>query len=217
MTPSYYSAPLTGLYSDRQVPDAPREHACDFLDAASLSNALANEGDALVTPGGARYRAIFLGGSSDHMSLATLQRLATLVEGGATLIGRRPTHRLGLVGDTTAFARLADRMWAGDRETTLGKGRVIASGDADATLATIGVAPSFRLSGGEAGGAVDVPFVERVFDGGAAGSWSIAAPRPSRPRPIFAYRVSSPRSGVPKPAGARRSAIVSSVAKRSCR
>lgn len=160
-------APLTGLYSDRQVPDAPREHAYDFLDAASLSNALANEGDALVTPGGARYRAIFLGGSSDHMSLATLQRLATLVEGGATLIGRRPTHRLGLVGDATAFARLADRMWAGDRETKLGKGRVIASGDTDATLATIGVAPSFRLSGG--GGGADVPFVERAFDGGR--SW----------------------------------------------
>lgn len=160
-------APLTGLYSDRRVPDAPREHAYDFLDIASLSDALANDGGDLVTPGGARYRAIYLGGSSDHMSLATLRRLSALVEGGATLIGQRPVHMLGLAGDKAGFDALADRMWSGRPETMLGKGRVIASNDADAALERAGVAPAFHMAG--AGADAEVPFIERQFPGGR--SW----------------------------------------------
>jgi hypothetical protein len=52
-----------------------------------LTGALSNDGAEVVTPGGARYQALYLGGSSRHMTLPTLRKLAALVEGGANVVG----------------------------------------------------------------------------------------------------------------------------------
>ena len=62
-------APLTGLYGDKAVADAPVNRAYDFVNYDALTGALTNEGGELVAPGGARYRALYLGGSSRKMTL----------------------------------------------------------------------------------------------------------------------------------------------------
>ena len=142
-------APLTGLYSDRAVPDAPKAHGYDFINADALMGALTNDGADLVTPGGARYRALYLGGSSRRMTLATLRRIHALVSSGATVIGQRPEADPGLIGDNAEHARLVGDMWAGGEETALGKGRVIASNNPEAALTRMGVAPDFRAAGPE--------------------------------------------------------------------
>ena len=56
--------PLTGLYGDKAVADAPVNRAYDFVNFDALTSALTNEGDELVAPGGARYKALYLGGSA---------------------------------------------------------------------------------------------------------------------------------------------------------
>jgi hypothetical protein len=157
-------APLTALYEKHVVTDAPKTHAYDFVSADALTGALANDGNELVAPGGARYRALYLGGSSRRMTLPTLRKLAALVEGGATVVGMKPEGDPSLVGNAAEYAALTAKLWKGGEVTQVGKGRVIASTDIEAALASIGVAPDFRFTGGQDGAAI--PFVHRKLADG---------------------------------------------------
>ena len=157
-------APLTGLYGEKAVAVAPWAHGYDFVNADALAGALANDGAEVAATGGARYRAIYLGGSSRRMTLATLRRLAQLVEGGATVVGLAPESSPSLDGDDGAFEALVAKLWPGGAQASVGKGRVIASSDIEAALRSIGVAPDFRFSGGEAG--AKIPFLHRKLADG---------------------------------------------------
>ncbi len=156
-------APLTGLYGDHPVADAPERYAYDFLSADALNNLLHNDGSDVAAPDGARYRAIYLGGSSRHMTLATLKKLAALVEGGATVIGPRPVStpsRMGAAaGDAGEWTALADKLWPGGEIAQVGKGQVLAGTDVEAALGEMGVVPDFAFTGAEAG--AKIPFVHR--------------------------------------------------------
>ncbi len=151
--------PLTALYGDKRVADAPKANAYDFVSADALTGAMVNDGDEVVTPGGARYKALYLGGSSHRMSLPVLRKLAALVEGGATVVGMAPEGNPGLAGDTAEYAALVSKLWPGTDQARVGKGRVLAIKHIDAALAAIGVAPDFRFTGGQDGAAI--PFLHR--------------------------------------------------------
>ncbi len=157
-------APLTGLYGDKAVADAPKAYAYDFVNADALTGALSNDGSELVTPGGARYRALYLGGSSRKMTLGTLRKLAALVEGGATVVGPKPEGDPGRGSAAAEYEALTAKLWSGSGETMVGKGRVIASTDIEAALGRIGVAPDFRFTGGQDG--ADIPFAHRKLSDG---------------------------------------------------
>ncbi|AOR79777.1 glycosyl hydrolase [Novosphingobium resinovorum] len=156
-------APLTGLYGDKPVADAPVAHAYDFLSFDALDTLLKNDGADLVAPSGARYKAIYLGGSSQRMSLAALRKLATLVEGGATVIGNAPVATPGMdgrgQGSDAEWSALVARLWPGAGAARVGQGRVIPGSDVEAALQTIGTAPDFTFTGAAAG--VKIPFVHR--------------------------------------------------------
>ncbi|WJS99671.1 glycosyl hydrolase [Novosphingobium humi] len=158
-------APLTGLYGDKRVADAPTTHAYDFVNFDALVGALTNDGAEIVSKGGARYRALYLGGSSRRMTLAALHRIAALAEGGATIIGLAPEGTPSLSDkDTADYKALVARLWPGSGDAVVGKGRVIASGDVEAALAKAGVASDFRMVGGAAD--AEVPFLHRRWDSG---------------------------------------------------
>ncbi len=155
-------APLTGLYGDKKVADAPKTYAYDFVSADALNDALSNDGAEVVSKGGARYKALYLGGSSSRMTLAALRRLAALVEGGATVVGTKPEGSPSLSGDAAEYAALAAKLWGGNGR--LGKGRIIASNHIEAALTKIGVAPDFRFTGASEG--AEIPFLHRkLVDG----------------------------------------------------
>lgn len=135
-------APLTALFAKAVPGDLPSANAFDFVNPDVLLNQLSNDGPDLVAKSGARYKALYLGGSSARMSLAVLQRIAALVRGGATLIGEKPTGSPRLQDDPAAFARLAEALWGGDN----GKGRVLASHDPDSALAKLGIAPDLTYA-----------------------------------------------------------------------
>jgi hypothetical protein len=157
--------PLTGLYYDKLVADAPIANAYDFVNYDALTKALRTDGDELVTPGGARYRALYLGGSSRKMSLSALLRVAELAEAGATIVGMAPEGNPGQAGDAAEYAALVARLWpAGSDMTSVGKGRVIASRDIDGSLRRIGVPPQFDHAGSH--GRADIPFVHRKLADG---------------------------------------------------
>ncbi|NBC36503.1 glycoside hydrolase [Novosphingobium sp. FSY-8] len=163
-------APLTGLYGLKLIADAPKTRAYDFVNTAALADALRNDGAELVAKGGARYKALYLGGSSHQMSLNTLRRIAELAQGGATIIGVAPTGSPSLQGGQTSaeaaeYAALIARLWPNGATTTaVGKGRVIASTQVEAALDQMGVGADFRMSGGAAD--ADVPFLHRELADG---------------------------------------------------
>lgn len=161
-------APITGLFGQRPISDAPRTHAWDFLNADALEAALVNDGNELVAQGGARYRAIYLGGSSQRMTLKALRRLAALVEGGGAVIGLAPQSSPTLADQTGAsaaeWAALVARLWPGTAKAQIGRGQVVATRDVEAGLAALGVAPDFVA--GDAPSEAQVLFVHRRLDDG---------------------------------------------------
>lgn len=160
--------PITGLFGKKPVADAPTAHAFDYVNADVIGGVLVNQGNELVSQGGARYRAIYLGGSSRQMTLKTLRRLAELVDGGATVIGLAPAGSPALDDAQPAKAAewqsLVARLWPGSGDATVGRGRVLALADVNAGLAKLGVAPDFRMTGGA--GDAQVPFIHRKLDDG---------------------------------------------------
>jgi hypothetical protein len=155
--------PLTALYSDKLVADAPKNNAYDFVNADVVLSALRNDGNELVTPGGARYKALYLGGSSKKMTLPVLKRIAELAEGGATIVGQAPESSPSKGDDPAAFNALVAKLWRGGDTYPIGKGQVTMV-QIDAALAQIKVGPDFRFTGGQEG--ADIPFLHRKLADG---------------------------------------------------
>ena len=156
--------PLTSLYGRGPLKDVPQRYAFDFVNAEVLQNLLDVEGGELVARSGARYRVLYLGGSSARMTLPTLQRIAALAEAGATVVGPAPVSSPALADDAVAFATLVKRLWAGSGVTQVGKGRVIAGRDIEAALLSIGTQPDFQFAKPAADS--EVLFVHRLVSDG---------------------------------------------------
>jgi hypothetical protein len=149
-------APVTGLFEFDTPKDLPTRYAYDFVNANMLRDALNVESGEIVAKGGARYKALYLGGRSQKMTLGTLKRIAAMVEAGASLIGRKPLASPSLNDDPAAFSALADKLWTNPR--------VISSADVEAGMAKLGVAPDFTYRGMNKD--TDLLFVHRVVPGG---------------------------------------------------
>jgi hypothetical protein len=139
-------APLVSLYKAGPPADAPRRYAYDFVNADALAQALSVQGGDLVAKSGARYRALFLGGSSHRMTLATLRRLHALAAGGATIVGQAPVASPGLADDPAEFRALVASMWSGGPATRVGKGQVVNGSDVEAVLGTLGQEPDVEYA-----------------------------------------------------------------------
>jgi hypothetical protein len=140
--------PLTGLYEHKPVADAPVHYGYDFVNSDALLGLLSVDGGDLVAKSGARYRVLYLGGSSRRMSLLVLRRIAALAEAGATIVGWAPGGSPALGDDGDDYTALVRRLWGGGPTTAVGKGRIIESDDVEAALAALGVDPDFRTNAG---------------------------------------------------------------------
>jgi hypothetical protein len=149
-------APLTALYATGAITDTPRHYAWDFVNPDVLDRLTVDGGD-LLAQSGARYRVLYLGGTSRRMTLPVLRRVAALAEVGATIVGNAPTGSPALADDRSEYQQLVHRLWSGAAETRVGSGRVIVGADVETALAATGLAPDF-VAGGADG---DILFVHR--------------------------------------------------------
>ncbi|MEY2854752.1 MAG: hypothetical protein RL030_1884, partial [Pseudomonadota bacterium] len=156
--------PLTALYAQAPPSDVPVQFAFDFVNAEVLQQVLEVKDGDLVSKSGARYRLLFLGGTSGQMTLPVLQRIAALVEAGATVVGNAPQASPALADDPAAFAGLVRRLWTGVPVASIGKGRVIAGSDVEAALASINVRPDFQYQKSLPDS--EILFVHRQIEGG---------------------------------------------------
>jgi hypothetical protein len=157
-------SPLTALYADKPLGDTPRAYAYDFVNADILQNILRPQGTELVASSGARYRVLYLGGTSRRMTLPVLRRIADLVAGGLIVVGEAPTGSPSRKDDPAAFASLAKTLWSGKPTTLVGSGRVIAGTDVEGALRANGLAPDFAYA--KPAPDSDVQFAHRVLPDG---------------------------------------------------
>jgi hypothetical protein len=158
-------APLTGVFIDRPIDHAPEGHGFDFVNTDIVLNHLKVEDGQLSTPSGMRYRVLYLGGSSERMTLPVLAKIAALVEQGAVVVGERPTGSPSLSDDQEAFAQLAQKLWSAT-DGRVGKGRVLATRDLNAALRSIGLARDFETAA--PGSDAELMFVHRKIGDGHA-------------------------------------------------
>lgn len=154
-------APLTGLFRLAPPADTPKRYGYDFLSVDALKSQIEVRDGQVIARGGTTYRAIYLGGSSQRMTVATLARLKALAVAGATIIGKPPASSPALSDEPAEFRRLRTELWAGSGTTRLGQGRIIDSSDIEASLAEIGVAPDVEISGAPS---AEILFLHRAVD-----------------------------------------------------
>ena len=138
-------APLTALYGEHPVADAPRRYAYDFVNADVLTHELHVQDGDLIATGGAHYRVLYLGGSSQRMTLPVLRQIAGFVEVGATVVGEAPLSSPSLADDKALFDQLVRRLWSGQPVTSVGRGKILATRDVESALSDLGIQPDFSV------------------------------------------------------------------------
>lgn len=146
-------SPVTGLFGAELDNSVPPGFDFDYVGPDALATVLRVE-DGLVVSAGARYRLLFLGGSSARMSVTALVQLERLLDAGATIVGARPISSPSLGDSAEAFRDVCDRIWAKERHTGFS-----IQGDLSDAVRQLGIRPTFEIEGGP------VRRIGRIVDG----------------------------------------------------
>ncbi|WP_341995961.1 glycoside hydrolase [Microbacterium sp. LWH7-1.2] len=134
-------APVTGLFDHAVDTSVPAGFDFDYVGPDALALLRVEDGD--LRSMGARYRLLFLGGSSRRLTVATLRRLELLADRGATIVGLPPQGSPSLADDDGEFGRLRDRIWNAARD----RGRVITTSDLAHALHVLSLRSDFEIEG----------------------------------------------------------------------
>jgi hypothetical protein len=139
----------------------------DHCNSEILLTRMSAKDGRIVLPDGMSY-GLMVQNSKEPLSLAVLNKLAELVEGGVTLLGDRPTGGLGLQDDPAACTAMIERIWGKvttDKigEHRLGKGRVIWGKSVKEVLAEMKIQPDVEITGTSPKGVMD--WIHRRQDG----------------------------------------------------
>lgn len=126
----------------------------DVINAEALLARASVRDGRIVLADGTSYRLLVMP-DHDATTLKTLAHIATLVESGATLVGRKPQKPLGVGAspeDDAKFQALTAKLWGEGsadepRENRVGEGRVISGKTARAVLEEEGTGPDFTFTG----------------------------------------------------------------------
>ena len=161
--------PLTAVFGANTPADAPAGYAYDYVNSDVILHQLSYRDGRLVTPGGASYRILYLGGNSRHMTLPVLRRLKDLVAQGAVIVGNRPIDSPSLTDDRNEFNSIAEELW-GRKNTLLGivhralKGKVYIGMTPEMALADLATEKDFEYTKPDSTTAL--LFVHRKLDDG---------------------------------------------------
>jgi hypothetical protein len=159
---AWYYAPNALDPRQKMKPVLPKGYDYDVCDRITLDRMTVEDGD-VVLPSGMRYAYLVLPEHARYTP-AALEKVARLVEAGATVIGPRPSRCPSLSGYPKADTRiqqLAAGLWPdGDGERRVGKGRVLAGPSFETILNGDALEPDFQA------GSDDVRYIHRKLDDG---------------------------------------------------
>jgi hypothetical protein len=125
----------------------------DRASNEALINVASVKDGRIVTTGGMNYRVLIMP-QNQGMTLAALQKIAGLVQSGATIVGPPPTGLAGMPvhpDDEKQFNELVAQLWGGmtglPSDEKVGAGRVVSDKTADQVLKAQGVGPDFEFDG----------------------------------------------------------------------
>ncbi|HNQ90264.1 MAG TPA: glycosyl hydrolase [Verrucomicrobiota bacterium] len=172
--PNFYP-PLCNVPEKPLLEGLAPQNDFDVCSSEVILQRMRVESGRIVLPDGMSYAALVLP-EQDHIPLAVLETMRSLVADGATVIGhQRPTHAPGLKDqetETPRVARLVEELWgraeAPDKPVlpavrirVVGRGRFIIAGDRSAALREIGVAGDFEIAGRGEGDLGPLDFIHR--------------------------------------------------------
>jgi hypothetical protein len=138
------------VWGRKRVSDVPPGYVFDFVDIDALLHQMSVENGVIVTKSGMRYGVLYLGGSSNIMTLAALNRITEMVREGAVLVGKPPEASPSLADDDVKFRAAVQDLFGDGTVHSYGKGRVFPSGSLSEALAAISLPPDFAYSGDDA-------------------------------------------------------------------
>lgn len=141
-------APVTALFTQAS-PAMPEGYNFDFVNRDVILNRLSVQNGRLGTKTGMSYRILYLGGSSQRMTLGVLRRISEFVHEGAVVAGARPTASPSLADDQGQWIAIADELWGDGSDSGVrraGQGRVYPFSDLAPVLSAEGIDPDFSYS-----------------------------------------------------------------------
>jgi hypothetical protein len=134
----------------------------DHCNTEVLLTRLSVKDGRIVLPDGMSYRVLVLPDNLP-MQLPVLEKISSLLNDGATVVGPRPTKMFGKPlhpGDDENFGALVTRLWGKTAdpsaiETRLGAGRLVWRKTARQVLHELGVGPDFEYQGLSDAGTID--------------------------------------------------------------
>ena len=102
-------APVTGIWATEKF-DVPAGYDFDFVSADGLLNQISSVDQRLKSAQGS-YSILYLGGHSNLLTVAVLQKLEELAKGGARIFGAKPEGSPALADSQGEFDRLVDSIW----------------------------------------------------------------------------------------------------------
>jgi len=145
---------LTGAWQTKVVtPELGEGYDYDRASNDNLIELAGAKNGCIVTPSGMKYRVLIMP-AHQGMTLEALQKIASLAEAGATIVGSRPSAIAGLplhADDEKQFNQLLAKLWGNSSQAAsdikVGLGRVISGETPEQVLQEKGVGPDFEYAG----------------------------------------------------------------------
>ncbi len=161
---AWYYAPNALEPRQKMLPVLPQGYDYDVCDRTTFDTMTVENG-MVALPGGMRYAYLVLPEHARYTP-AALEKVAELVDAGATVIGPKPSRSPSLDGFPSAddkIQQLAAKLWpteAGSGERRVGKGRVITGKTFETIMSGDSLLPDFSA------GTADVHYIHRKLPDG---------------------------------------------------
>jgi hypothetical protein len=134
----------TGINHGR-APQITEGYNYDFVNGESLLNEFSVRDAKLVTKSGMQYRVLYLGGSSNRMTLPVLNKIRSLVRAGAIVVGLPPVDSPSISDNMVAWSATQREVWPSSAvRQKVGLGRVYRTMNLDEVLGAESIQPDFK-------------------------------------------------------------------------
>ena len=153
---AYFYGEEAVLFNTAPPAEIPRGYGYgyDFVSADAILTQMSVVDGSFMTLSGMSYRVLYLGGTSERMTLPVLRKLQKMVAAGGVVLGAKPVETLRLTDNELDFNRITDAMWGSDdsRDSAVrkfGEGYVFTGTEVDMALNKLHVPKDFDYTGGD--------------------------------------------------------------------
>jgi hypothetical protein len=134
----------TGINHAR-APQITEGYNYDFVNSEALLNEFSVRDGVLVTKAGMQYRLLYLGGTSQRMTLPLLKKLQSLARAGAIIVGLPPENSPSLSDNEREWMTAQKSLWPDNNlHHKVGAGKVYRTRNLAQVLGSESIAPDFN-------------------------------------------------------------------------